>query len=436
MPRPSYDLLIRRGRIVDGSGSPWYVGDVAIKGDRIVAVGALGDASARRTIDAAGKVVSPGFIDLHTHGDLVHLAEPDAAPRVMQGVTTDVMGQDGLSYAPVDAPTLAYFREQFKAVNGDPPGLSYDWRSVSEFLAQFDGKTSINVVYLLPHGPVRVLAMGGPEDRPPTESEMRRMRDLVAEGMREGCIGFSTGLTYAPMSFASTDEIAELCGVAARFDGVFTPHLRSYGTKVMEAMDEAVQIARQSHIALHFTHHQVVYPVNEHRVQAYLDIIDRTRSEGMDTTCDSYPYVAGSTFLRGFFPGWSQRMSVSQFTEALQNPTTRRRIRNELEVTGCDGSHGVPIDWTKVQISGVKTEKNGEWVGRRITDAAREAGVTPFDFAAELLVQEEGEVACVAFMGFEHAVQVIMQHPAHMVGSDAIMTGARPHPRAWGSHAR
>lgn len=433
---PPYDILIRRGRVVDGSGSPWYVGDVAMKGNRIAAVGPLGDARARRTIDATGMVVCPGFVDLHTHGDLMHLAEPDAAPRVMQGVTTDVIGQDGLSYAPVDSPTLAHFRQVMRPINGDPTGVAYDWESVEQYLARFDGKTSINVAYLLPHGPVRTLAMGGVEDRPPTETEMRRMAELVDEGMRQGCVGFSTGLTYAPCSFASTREIVELCRVCARHDGVFMPHLRSYGTTVMAAMDEAVDIARRSGIALHFTHHQVVFPVNEHRVQAYLDVIDRARANGIDCTCDSYPYVAGATFLRGFLPGWSQRLSVGEFVDALRRPESRERIRREVEDTGCDGSHGVPIDWTKVQISGVRSANNARWVGTRIADAAAEAEMKPFDFAAELLIEEEGEVACVAFMGFEEAVQAIMQHPTHMVGSDAIMAGARPHPRAWGCHAR
>jgi len=431
-----YDILIRRGRVVDGSGSPWFRADVGIIGDRIAALGNLGDAPARRVINAEGRIVCPGFVDLHTHADLAHLAQPDAAPRVMQGVTTDVIGQDGLSYAPVNAETLAYFRAHIRAINGDPPGLSYDWRSVGDFLARFDGKTSVNVAYLLPHGPVRVLAMGGAEERPPTEAEMRRMRELVAEGMRDGAVGFSTGLTYAPMSFASAEEIVELCRVAAAYGGVFMPHLRSYGAGVSEAMDEAVSIARRAEVALHLTHHQVVFPLNEHRVASYLEIIDRTRSEGMDTTVDSYPYVAGSTFLRGFFPGWSQRLSPEEFAETLRDPAGRERIRREVEDIGCDGSHGVPVDWSKVQVSGVRTQANGQWVGMRLDAAARQAGMKPFDFVAELLIAEEGEVGCVSFFGFEAAVQAIMRHPAHMVASDAIMVGERPHPRAWGCHAR
>ena len=431
-----YDILIRRGRVIDGSGSPWFIAEVALRGDRIADVGSLGGAAAHRVINAEGRVVCPGFIDLHTHGDLMHLAYPDAAPRVMQGVTTDTIGQDGLSYAPVTAASLAYFRRQVRAINGDPDGLAWDWRSVGEFLARFDRKTSVNVAYLLPHGPVRFLGMGGAEKRAPTEGEMRHMRELVAEGMREGAVGFSTGLTYAPCSFASSEELVELCRAAAAFDGAFMPHLRSYGAGVMEAMDEAVQIAREARIALHLTHHQVVFPLNEHRVPEYLAVIDRARAEGMDVTCDSYPYVAGSTFVRGMLPGWSQGLTVDEFAATLRDPAGRERIRHEVEDLGCDGSHGVPMDWSRIQISGVKTEAGRRWVGMRIDAAARDAGMRTFDFVAELLIAEEGEVACVSFFGYEHAVQAIMRHPAHMVGSDAIMAGERPHPRAWGAHAR
>ena len=431
-----YDIVIRRGRIVDGTGSPWYVGDVAVAGDRIAAVGRLDDGAAHVKIDADGKVICPGFIDMHTHSDLVHLAEPDATPRVMQGVTTDVIGQDGLSYAPVNDKTLQYFRRHLAAFNGDPEELSYDWRTIDDFLCRYDGAASINIAYLVPHGCVQALVMGGVDDRRPTEGEMRRMRELVAQGMLDGACGLSTGLTYAPCSFASTDELVELCSATAEYDGAFLPHLRSYGSDVIQAIDEAVDIAEKSGVALHFTHHQVVFPINEHRVKEYLGVIDDARNRGMDATCDSYCYVAGSTFIRGFLPGWTQSMGLDEFADALSDSSTREKIREQVEVTGCDGSHGVPMDWSRVQISNVKSAESGEWIGMRVDDAAKQSGSSTFDFVAELLLANEGEVSCVAFFGFEEAVQTIMAHPAHMVGSDGILTGEKPHPRAWGCHAR
>ncbi len=435
MSQGAFDILIRNGRILDGSGGPWYFGDLAIRGGIIAAVGYVGPATADRVIDAAGQIVSPGFIDLHTHGDFAHLADPDAAPRVMQGVTTDVIGQDGISYAPVNEESLRYFREQFRAVNGTPD-VSYEWRSVGEFLAMFDGKTSLNVAFLMPHGAVRYLAMGGSENRAPTDGELSRMRELVAQGMDEGAVGLSTGLTYAPCSFASSDELVALCEVVAERGGAFMPHLRSYGSGVAQATDEVVDVARRSGVALHLTHHQCVFPVNEHRIAAYTDVLDRTRADGMDVTADSYPYIAGSTFIRGLLPAWSQAMPAPAFCDALRDPGSRERIRHEVEDVGCDGSHGVPMDWSKIRISGVKTESARRWMGVHVDEAAREMGRTEFDFVSDLLIGEQGEVTCVAFLGYEEAIQSIMRHPAHMVGSDSIHVGERPHPRAWGCHAR
>lgn len=432
----SYDILIRNGQIVDGSGTPWFSGDVALRDDRIAAIGMVEPLYANRVIEARGKIVCPGFIDLHTHADLAHLADPDASPRVMQGVTTDVLGQDGLSYAPVTANSLEFFVNAMKAINGKPESIDYSWRTVDEFLDRFDRTASINVAYLLPHGPVRYMAMNGAEDRRPTESEMRRMREIVVEAMHAGAAGFSTALTYAPCSFADRGELVELCREVARFNAPFMPHLRSYGAGAQDAMEEAVDIARRSGVALHLTHHQVVFPLNEHHVQDYLDIIDNARAEGIDVTCGSYPYIAGSTFVRGLLPSWSQRMSPSEFSDALRDPVLREKIRHEVEDVGCDGSHGVPMDWSRIQISGVKTAAGSKWVGWRVSDAARESGMSTFDFLSELLIAEEGEIACVSFFGYEHGVQAIMQHPAHLVESDAIMNGARPHPRAWGCHAR
>ncbi len=431
-----FDIVIENGRIIDGTGTPWYRGDVGIVDDRITAIGVLIDAHAVRRIDASGHVVCPGFIDLHTHADLHHLAQPDASPRVMQGVTTDVIGQDGLSYAPVDGNTIEFFLNTMKSINGRPSDLDYTWRTVDDFLARFDRKTSINVAYLLPHGAIQALAMRDISDRRPTSSEMRRMRDLVADGMRAGAVGLSTGLTYAPCSYATSEELIDLCREVARFGGVFMPHLRSYGVGAQDAMEEAVHISRESGVALHLTHHQVVFPVNEHRVQAYVDILDDARAEGLDVTCGSYPYVAGSTFIRGMFPSWTQRLSPGEFIDTLNNPVQKARVRNEMEVVGCDGAHGVPMDWSKIQVSGVKTPASECWIGHRITDAAKVTGQEAFDFVSDLLIAEEGEVACVSFFGYEEGVQAIMRHPAHLVESDAIMSGSRPHPRAWGCHAR
>jgi N-acyl-D-amino-acid deacylase len=429
-----FDLLIRGGRLLDGTGSPWCYADVAVQGDTIAAVGKLDGLKAHRTIDAAGHFVTPGFIDLHTHSDLQVLANPRHEPKIMQGVTTDVIGHDGLSYAPCDEPTLEYFLETVKAINGKPD-LDYDWRTVADFLARFDRSVAVNIAYLLPHGPVRVMVVGN-EDRRATPSELEQMCELVDQGMRDGAVGFSTGLTYAPCVYGDTAELTRLCAASARWDSVFMPHLRSYGTTVIEATEEAVRISRESGIPLHLTHHQVVFPCNQDKHEYFTEVLDRCRAEGIDATCDSYPYDAGSTFMIGMFPGWAQGQGREAVVRLLQEPESNERMRVDVEVTGCDGTHGVPMDWTRIQLSSVK---HPEWLpslGRKVADLAAARGLTPWELVTKVLLENDGEVNIVSFFGHEHAVRHIMQHPTHMVGSDGILTGANPHPRVYGCFPR
>lgn len=431
---PTFDILIRHGRVLDGTGNPWYYADVGIRGDRIAAVGSLPEATAAREIDATGHFVCPGFIDLHTHSDLMLLTQPTAEAKIMQGVTTEVIGHDGLSYAPVNEEALAFFRRVCAAINGNPD-LDYNWRSVGEFLARFDGQVSPNVAFLLPHGPVRMTAMGG-ADRRPTEGEVKRMLALVEEGMREGAVGFSTGLSYAPCSYADAEELIALCRRSARYGGFFAPHLRSYGKTVLESIREALDICERSGCPLHLTHYQAVFPVNEHKAPVFAALVEEARGRGLQVTTDSYPYAAGSTYILGFFPTWVQALETPQWMELLTDPQEREKLRIAVEVEGCDGSHGVPIDWSKAQISGVGEKVGAEWIGRRVADVARELGQTTFDLVCDLLRANEGRVSCVYFGGYEPAVRFLSRPPWHAVGSDGILVGDQPHPRGWGCFAR
>ncbi len=428
------DILIRGGRVIDGTGSPWFHADVAVKDGRIAAMGRLRDVKAHRVIDAEGLFVAPGFIDLHTHSDLRLLENPRHEPKVMQGITTEVIGQDGLSYAPVTDEALEYFIEICSPINGKPD-LDYSWRSVAEFLARFDRQVAVNVAFLLPHGPIRVSAMGT-ENRKATPAELARMGELVDQGMRDGAVGFSTGLTYAPCVYGDTAELIALCAASARWDSVFMPHLRSYGTGVVEATEEALTIARESGIALHYTHHQVVFPCNEHKHEYYTEVLERGRAEGLDVTCDSYPYAAGSTSFIGMFPGWAQGQGRAAVVRLLQEPEANERMRRDVEVTGCDGTHGVPMDWTRVQVSGVKHPAWREVLGIRVNVQAERRQQTPWEYVTQLLVENEGEVNLVSFFGHEHAIQHIMRHPTHMVGSDGILVGDSPHPRVYATFPR
>ena len=429
------DLIIRNATVVDGSGSPGVPADVAVAGGRIRAVGRVQDAQAERTIDARGRVVCPGFIDMHAHSEIALLVNPRQESKVLQGVTTEVLGQDGLSYAPASGETLAALRKNLAALNGDSEAVSWDWTGVGDFLSRFDGKVAVNVCYLAPHGAVRLLVVG-PENRAATEAELERMSALVAEGMSEGAVGFSTGLTYPPCAFADTRELEACCQAAAASGGYFAPHLRGYGARFFEAIEETIAVGRRSSIPVHLTHLHCSFPVNRHRAPELLARLDQARADGLDVTLDSYPYTAGATFLAGLFPSWAHSSGPEAFLARIADPATRETLRREMEEQGGDGYSHVPIDWQQIAIGGVRSSRNRWTVGRRVAELAGERRKRPFDLVCELLAEEHLDVTCLAFFGYEANVQAIMKHPRHMAGSDGLLTGARPHPRAYGTFAR
>ena len=428
------DLLLRGGRVVDGSGNPWFEADVGIRDGRIVAVGRVGEPAAR-AIDAGSLVVCPGFIDMHTHSDLQLLVNPAHEAKVHQGVTLEVIGQDGLSYAPATDWVLAQLRVQLAGWNDDPPGFDWNWRTVGEYLDRFDQGVAVNVAYLAPHGTIRMVAMGL-DDRPPTESELAEMCRLLAQALEEGAVGLSAGLTYAPGMYGNDDELVALCSVMRGTGGFYCPHHRNYGMRALEAYGDCIEIARRAGVPLHLAHAHLGFAVNKGKGPELLAMIDRARAEGVDVTMDTYPYLAGATYLHAYLPGWMHAGGPAQTVARLRDPELRERLRVELEEEGSDGFHDVPVDWAAIVVSGVRREEDRRWVGRSVADAAAEAGRRPIDFYCELLADEELGAASIAHIGNEENVRTIMTHPAHTAGSDGILVGERPHPRSWGTFPR
>jgi N-acyl-D-amino-acid deacylase len=424
------DVLIRGGRVIDGAGNPWYRADVGIVGDRIAAVGQLAGATAACTIDADGLFVCPGFVDLHTHSDLQLLANPLHEAKVHQGVTLDVLGHDGLSYAPVTDEVLFQLRGQLAAWNDDPPGFDWSWRSVGEYLDRLDRDgIAVNAAYLAPHGTIRMVAMGM-EDRPPTDAELAQMKQLLAEALEQGAVGLSAGLTYTPGMYADDDELVALCEVVRAYGGYYTPHHRNYGSHAIEAYADCIEIARRSGVALHLAHAHLGFAVNRGRAPELHALIDGARAEGIDVTLDTYPYLAGSTYLHAYLPGWMHVGGSAATLERLRDPSLRERLRVELEEEGSDGFYGIPIDW------GIVVVGSGRYVGKSLAEAAAEAGARPIDLLCDLLVEEELGVSCIAHTGNEENVRLTMTHPSHTVGSDGILVGERPHPRSYGTFPR
>ncbi|WP_394826092.1 amidohydrolase family protein [Pendulispora albinea] len=429
------DIVFRGARVADGSGEPSFLADVAVEGGRISAIERQGGLSARRVVDAAGLVLAPGFIDMHSHSDLQLLANPDHVAKVSQGVTCEVIGQDGLSYAPVNDTVLDALRTQLAGWNDDPPGFAWNWRSVGEYLDRLDRGVAVNAVYLVPQGTVRMLCLGW-EDRPATASELDAMRSTVDEAMKQGAAGLSSGLTYTPGMYAGTDELIALCKVVAARGGFYSPHHRSYGKGAVEAYAEMVHISRRSGCALHLAHATMNFPVNAGRAGELLALLDEAMADGVDLTLDTYPYLAGATYLSALLPSWSTEGGLEATLARLADPEQRERIRRELEDTGSDGCHGVPVDWRTIEINGVRHPRNAHLVGHSVADAASKAGRPPAELYFDVLRDERLGTSCLMHVGHEDNVRTIMRHPAHTGGSDGLLVGNRPHPRAWGTFPR
>ena len=427
------DLLIRAGSILDGLGGPAFRGDVAIDGERIVAVGPDIAVGSRDVVDADGLAVAPGFIDMHAHADLGLLADGRWQSSLDQGVTTLVIGQDGLGLAPLNDRAVA-FRRELRGINGDPDVVAWTWRTFAEYLARIEGGIGPNVAAMVPHGTVRLVVMGE-DDRPPTAAELVEMRALVARSMQEGAFGLSAGLTYAPATFADDQELIALCQEIAPFHGFYQPHHRNYGEWAIREFAASIEIGRRAGAPVHLTHAHLSFPVNSGRAPELLALIDEARAAGEDVTLDSYPYLAGATYLGAFLPSWAQLGGPDGVIARLADPSARVRIGEEM-VRGCDGLQGIPVDWSTITVAGVDSAALSNSVGKTIDELGAEWGTLPFEAFCRLLVEDRMGSMALLRIGHEDNVRAIMTHPAHMPASDGIVVGQRPHPRAWGTFAR
>jgi N-acyl-D-amino-acid deacylase len=429
------DLLIRGGLVADGTGAPLRRADVRVVHGEIVAVGpglTIGGAS-ELEIEAGGLVIAPGFIDTHSHSDLRILAEPDLPMKVRQGITLDVLGQDGISVAPVRAEDVEQVRRQLAGLLGDP-NVPRKWRTVAEYLAVLDGGAAINSAYLVPHGAVRACAMGL-EARRPSADELARMVALTGQALAEGALGLSTGLIYPPCCYGDTDELVALCSEVARRGGVFVVHMRSESDRVLGALDEMLEVSRRSGVHLHISHFKIAGRDNWGEVERMLDRVRAAQADGVQVTADQYPYVAGSTMFGAILPPWAHDGGVDATLARLASPSERARIRGELEARG-------PGDWDNfwkwtgpegIVISDVPSGRRPELIGRTVAESA--AGADPIEFAFDLLATERMGVSMISFSQSEAVVERILREPYVNLCTDGLL-GGRPHPRAFGSYPR
>ncbi len=429
-----FDVVIKDGTIIDGTGNPWFKADVGVENEKIVEIGRLGN-SAETVIDAKGHVVCPGFIDMHSHSDLMWLAKPKAEAKVMQGVTTELLGQDGLSVAPVSPANIKVLKDLWTGVMGKVE-IEWDWSTIGEYLSRFEKQgVSVNVATYVPHGNVRMDVMGI-DDRSPSDGELKRMKELVDESMKDGAVGLSTGLIYVPCIYAKTEELIELCKVVARNNGIFGVHMRNEGDRLIESVREVVSIGEKSVVPVQINHFKAAGRKNWGKVTEALRIIEEARARGVDLTCDQYPYTAGSTMLSAILPPWVREGGVNGMIVRLKDPDLRNRIEKDIQA-GLQGwdNYAAYGGWEGIMITSVASEKNRHLEGKKISEIAQSQKKSPAEAAFDLLIEENAAVGMVVFFMTEEDVRTVMKNHIQMVGTDGLLEG-KPHPRAYGTYPR
>jgi N-acyl-D-amino-acid deacylase len=407
---PTYDLLLRNGRIVDGSGSPWYRGDVAIRGDTIVRIAPSITEPATRTIDLKGQIVAPGFIDIHTHARRGIFDVPTADNYIRQGVTTLIEGPDGSSPVPL-GPFLAKLEALPKSIN------------IGSFIGQ---------------GSVRSAVIGN-VDRKPAAEELDKMRALVEQGMKDGAFGLSSGLFYVPGTFTSTDEVIELAKVAGRFGGIYISHMRDEASRVVDSVKETIAIGERSGLPTQVTHHKIIGKRNWGRSVETLRLIDEARARGVDATLDQYPYTASSTGIAAaLLPSWAQQGGRQDILKRLKEPAARARIKAEtIRLIREERGGGNPKN-----VVLARCDWDASLAGKTLADVTRLRGMSPsIQNAAEaaLWIVEQGGCQGIFHAINEKDLERILRHSATMIGSDGevpIFGKANPHPRSYGTFAR
>jgi N-acyl-D-amino-acid deacylase len=431
------DLKIEGATVIDGTGAAGSRADVGVGGEMIVAVGDLSREPAGRTLSVAGKVLAPGFIDMHSHSDWSLWANRRAESKIRQGVTTEVVGNCGFSPAPAAAEHLDDLRG-FGLRRW--PGLDFHWRSVGEYLDAFDAEgIALNVVQLVGHGTLRIAAMGFAR-RPPTADELKEMQRMLGEALEQGAWGLSTGLIYAPGSYAVTEEIVEVARGAHR-RGFYASHIRGEGATLLDAVREAIRIGRESELPVQVSHLKAAGRPNWGKVGEALGLIDAAVAEGLDVMADVYPYIASSTSLRTLLPDWALEGGLEAMVTRLGDPEVRERVRRELESPGTGQSLTERVGWDNILVSYCSRRKDAE--GRRLSEIAAARGTSPFDAALELIVDEGGQGAMILFQLDEADFRRALGHSRVMIGSDGMALApygplgeGQPHPRSYGTFPR
>ncbi len=438
----TYDVLFLNAKIVDGAGTPWYRGDVAVKDGKIAEIGALAGARAKEVADVAGRVLCPGFIDVHTHSDFVIFRDPVMREKLAQGVTTQLLGQCGESAAPVKDKYLDLLITYMGFVMAGAD-VKWTWHSFDEWLCEVEKlKLAGNVAPCVGHGTIRVAVMGF-EDRPADAKELAEMKDLLREAMDAGCYGMSSGLIYPPGVFTPALEIQELASVLSETGGIYFSHMRNESGGLLQSVEEILELGRRAKIPVQISHHKALGRDNWGMVTKSLKMVDEARAEGVDVTIDQYPYRRCSTSVRACLPPWVQEGGVPSICKRLEDPEIRAKVTKEIEES-LDMSK--PCSWESMMRHAggpagglvIYCPATPQWEGRNLREIADAMGKTPIEAAYDIIMANNGnDLACYDTID-EADLKTVLAHPATMIGSDSIPAspGGKAHPRSYGTNPR
>jgi N-acyl-D-aspartate/D-glutamate deacylase len=435
----TYDLIIRNGRIIDGTGSPWYSGDVAIRDGKIAAIGPVLDAGARRTIDARRMVIAPGFIDMLGQSDLSILVNPQLPSKIFQGITTEFTGEGG-SAAPLNDQIIEADRTGYDHLKIRP-----DWRTLGQYFARLERQgIGINVGDYVGATQVRRMVLGD-DDRQPTAEQLNQMRQLVRDAMRDGAVGLSTSLQYPPAPYARTEELIALATEAARHGGIYATHMRSESDDILPALDEAIRIGREARMPVEIWHLKVAGKRNFGRMPQVIAKLDSARRSGVDIAADTYAYTAWFNSLSAMVPPWAHDGGTAKLLERLQDPAARRRMRRDMETAGSweNNAWQEISDPGKILIGAVQNPALLSLQGKTLAEVARQEKADPIDALFDLLVEDRAFTSVAVFGMDEPDVLLALQQPWVSINNDSqgtapdgILGQDHPHPRAYGTFPR
>lgn len=428
--------IIRNGLLINGSGEKGFKADILLNGDKIEKIGDIKATNDMVEIDASGLVVAPGFIDTHSHSDLQVLIDPEVRPKIMQGITTEILGQDGISMAPLPVECISPWRKNLAGLDGDSDDINWEYKNVEGYLKMIeDVKPGLNECYLVPHGNIRMEAMGL-ENRQPNDEDLKKMCEITRREMEAGAIGLSTGLIYMPCAYSESKEIIEMCKVVAEYDGSFVIHQRSEADTILDSMEEVITIGRESGVKIHYSHFKVCGKKNWDKIDKVIELLEKAHKEGIQVSFDQYPYVAGSTMLGVILPPWVHDGGTDNVVKRLADPELRKKMVRDIQqgIPGWDNFvEFAGLD--QIFVTSVKNKMNEDIIGLSLIDIGKLRGKDPFEATFDLLLEEENAVGMVDFYGTEEHVQLFMKRPEMNACTDGLL-GGKPHPRVYGAFPR